>query len=55
MFKYKLTLVEERTAQPSGAKAAIKTYHEECLIGYFSSEEALAKWAEQNKGELDKN
>lgn len=50
MIKYKLTMVEERTAFPAGTKSPIVTYREVSLIGYFESEKKLAGWAKESDG-----
>ena len=52
MLKYKLTIVDESERNLEGAKYPIKTYHEECVIGYFGSEEVLVRWATQSDGAL---
>ena len=54
-LKYKVTVVRESEVRPKGAKHPVKTESEVCLCGYFSSEEALARWALENQGKLPKS
>jgi hypothetical protein len=52
MIKYKLTMIEEWEDKPAGHP--LTRQHEVCCIGYFTSEKALVRWAEDSEGTLAK-